>query len=45
MLDDDENVLVKFEEGMKDEDMDKKKRKHVDFNEDDEVEGVKKWSE
>jgi hypothetical protein len=26
---------------MKDEDMDKKKREHIDFNEDDEVEGLK----
>ena len=41
MLDDDENVLVKFEEGMKGKDMDQKKRKHVELNENDEVEGVK----
>jgi hypothetical protein len=41
MVDDDDNVLVKFEEGMKNKDMDQKKRKHVDINEDEEVEGLK----
>lgn len=41
MLDDDENVLVKFEEGMESKDMDKKKRKHVEINGDEEVEGLK----
>lgn len=40
LLDDDENVLVKYEEGMKSEDMDKKKRKFVEFNEKDEVKEV-----
>ncbi|KEF54460.1 uncharacterized protein A1O9_09627 [Exophiala aquamarina CBS 119918] len=41
LVDDDGNVLVKFEEGMKDKDMDQKKRKHLELTEDDEVEGVK----
>ena len=41
MIDDDEKVLVKFEEGMKDKDMDEKKRKHVELNEEDEVVGTK----
>lgn len=41
MIDDDEKVLVKFEKGMKNDDMDQKKRKHVDLGEDDEVKDVK----
>jgi len=41
LLDDDGNVLVKHEEGMKDKDMDDKKRKHIEFTEDDEVKEVK----
>ncbi len=41
LLDDDENVLVKWEEGMKDQDMEQKKRKYVELNDKDEVEGVK----
>jgi hypothetical protein len=44
MIDDDENVLVKYEEGMDNKEMDKKKRKHVDLGEDDEVKGVKNGS-
>ena len=41
LLDDDGNVLVKFEEGMKQGDMEKKKRKAIDFNKDDRVNQVK----
>lgn len=41
LLDDDENVLVKWEEGMNDEEMDQKKRKFVEFTEKEEVKRVK----
>ncbi len=41
LLDDDENVLVKYEKDMSDKDMDEKKRKHIDFNDQDEVKKVK----
>lgn len=42
MIDDDEIVLVKYEEGMKGKDMDEKKRKYVELNEEDEVVNTKK---
>jgi hypothetical protein len=41
ILDDDGNVLVKFEEGMSGDDMDKKKRKALELIEDDKVKRVK----
>ena len=41
LIDDEENVIVKFEEGMKGEDFDEKKRKHIEFGENDEVKQVK----
>ena len=41
LLDDDGNVIVKYEEGMKGDDMDKKKRKAVEFDGDDQVKQVK----
>lgn len=41
LIDDDENVIVKYEEGMKAEDFDEKKRKAIDFGENDEVKQVK----
>ena len=41
LLDDDENVLVKWVEGMSDKKMEGKKRKLVEFNEREEVKGVK----
>ena len=41
LLDDDENVLVAMEEGMKSKDMDEKKRKHLNMGDNDEVKGVK----
>jgi len=45
MIDDDENVIVKFEEGMKENDMDEKKRKHVEMTERNGGEEVKKVKE
>merc|ERR1712093_797825 len=45
MIDDDENVIVKFEEGMKEKDMDEKKRKHVEMTERGGGEEVKKVKE
>ncbi|KAJ9501112.1 hypothetical protein LTR99_006597 [Exophiala xenobiotica] len=45
MIDDDENVIVKFEEGMKEKDMDEKKRKHVEMTERNGGEEVKKVKE
>lgn len=41
LIDDDENVIVKFEEGMKEGDFDEKKRKAIDFGPNDEVKHVK----
>ena len=41
VVDDDGNVLVKHEEGMKPDDMDKKKRKAIEFDGDDHVKQVK----
>jgi hypothetical protein len=41
ILDDEENVLVKYEDGMSGEDMDEKKRKILDMDEDDKIKGVK----
>jgi NMD protein affecting ribosome stability and mRNA decay len=41
LLDDDGNVLVKYEEGMSGEDMDNKKRKALDFDKEDRVKQVK----
>ncbi|KAJ9627405.1 hypothetical protein H2204_009816 [Knufia peltigerae] len=42
MLDDDENVIVEYEKGMKEKDMDEKKRKHVEMTERNGGEEVKK---
>ena len=41
ILDDEDNVLVKFEEGMSDKDMDAKKRKALEMDSDDRVKKVK----
>lgn len=41
ILDDEGNVLVKYEEGMSGEDMDKKKRKILEMDEDEKVKKVK----
>ena len=41
LIDDDENVIVKFEEGMKEGDFYEKKRKAIDFGPNDEVKQVK----
>jgi hypothetical protein len=38
LIDDDQTVLVKYEEGMSDEDMDEKKKRHIELNENEEVE-------
>ena len=44
LLDDDENVLVKYEEGISDKDMDAKKRGFVELDEKEEAKGVKNES-
>ena len=41
LLDDDGNVLVKWEEGMNEQDMEKKKRKAIEFDDEDQVKHVK----
>lgn len=41
ILDDEGNVIVKYEEGMKTDEMDKKKRKAIEFDEQDRVKHVK----
>ncbi len=41
LIDDDENVIVKYEEGMKEKDIDEKKRKAIEFDKDDQVKQVK----
>ena len=41
LLDDDGNVLVKHEEGMKQKDMDERKRKAIEFDKEDRVQKVK----
>jgi hypothetical protein len=41
ILDDEGNVLVKYEEGMSADDMDKKKRKKLEMDEDDRVKKLK----
>ena len=41
LIDDDDNVLVKYEEGMKEKEMDEKKRKALELGGKDEVKKVK----